>query len=379
MQPNQFEINPQDHKSSFRKVKFTLIGVILLLIAGLMIHFFLKAQHQKQLVTRAETNSIVYVQTTKINRDANNFGITLPSTVQGINEAQIYARANGYVKKWFKDIGTNVKKGDLLAELDIPEVEKQVEEASTNYELAKKAYERWKNLLEQDAVSQQEFDEKLNAFRQTDAVLKRLQKQFEFREVRAPFDGIITKRNINVGDLVNSGNSGVASSLFSISQNKQLKLYAYVPQNMSDLVTVGTPVEVSLNENPDAKIKAIVSKIASAVDTSTRTMQVEILLPEKTSLLPGLYVEVNFKLRNDHRIVIPTKTLLFAVNGINVAVVNNGVVQLKKVVLGIDYGQNVEIKSGISPEDEIILNPPDSIQDGQKVVVQNSSENKSVK
>jgi membrane fusion protein, multidrug efflux system len=379
MQPNQFEINPQDHKSSFRKVKFTLIGVILLLIAGLMIHFFLKAQHQKQLVTRAETNSIVYVQTTKINKDANNFGITLPSTVQGINEAQIYARANGYVKKWYKDIGTNVKKGDLLAELDIPEVEKQVEEASTNYELAKKAYERWKNLLEQDAVSQQEFDEKLNAFRQTDAVLKRLQKQFEFREVRAPFDGIITKRNINVGDLVNSGNSGVASSLFSISQNKQLKLYAYVPQNMSDLVTVGTPVEVSLNENPDAKIKAKVSKIASAVDTSTRTMQVEILLPEKTSLLPGLYVEVNFKLRNDHRIVIPTKTLLFAVNGINVAVVNNGVVQLKKVVLGIDYGQNVEIKSGISPEDEIILNPPDSIQDGQKVVVQNSSENKSVK
>ena len=358
MQPNQFEINPQDHKSSFRKVKFTLIGVVLLLIAGLMIHFFLKAQHQKQLVTRAETNSIVYVQTTKINRDANNFGITLPSTVQGINEAQIYARANGYVKKWFKDIGTNVKKGDLLAELDIPEVEKQVEEASTNYELAKKAYERWKNLLEQDAVSQQEFDEKLNAFRQTDAVLKRLQKQFEFREVRAPFDGIITKRNINVGDLVNSGNSGVASSLFSISQNKQLKLYAYVPQSMSDLVTVGTPVEVSLNENPDAKIKAKVSKIASAVDTSTRTMQVEILLPEKTSLLPGLYVEVNFKLRNDHRIVIPTKTLLFAVNGINVAVVNNGVVQRKKVVLGIDYGQNVEIKSGISPEDEIIMNPP---------------------
>jgi RND family efflux transporter MFP subunit len=178
---------------------------------------------------------------------------------------------------------------------------------------------------------------------------------------------------------VNSGNSGVASSLFSISQNKQLKLYAYVPQSMSDLVTVGTPVEVSLNENPDAKIKAKVSKIASAVDTSTRTMQVEILLPEKTSLLPGLYVEVNFKLRNDHRIVIPTKTLLFAVNGINVAVVNNGVVQRKKVVLGIDYGQNVEIKSGISPEDEIILNPPDSIQDGQKVVVQNSSENKSVK
>jgi RND family efflux transporter MFP subunit len=379
MQPNQFEINPQDHKSSFRKVKATLFGVILLLIAGLMIHFFLKAQHQKQLVIRAETNSIVYVQTTKINKDANNFGITLPSTVQGINEAQIYARANGYVKKWFKDIGTTVKKGDLLAELDIPEVEKQVEEASTNYELAKKAYERWKNLREQDAVSQQEFDEKLNAFRQTDAVLKRLQKQFEFREVRAPFDGIITKRNINVGDLVNSGNSGVASSLFSISQNKQLKLYAYVPQNMSDLVTVGTPVEVSLNENPDAKIKAIVSKIASAVDTSTRTMQVEILLPEKTSLLPGLYVEVNFKLRNDHRIVIPTKTLLFAVNGINVAVVNNGVVKRKKVVLGIDYGQNVEIKSGISTEDEIIMNPPDSILDGQKVVVQNTSENKSVK
>ncbi|MEI6470740.1 MAG: efflux RND transporter periplasmic adaptor subunit [Betaproteobacteria bacterium] len=303
----------------------------------------------------------------------------MPGTIQGVNEAQIYSRANGFVKKWYKDIGQSVKKGDLLAELEIPEVEKQVQEATTNYDLAKKAYLRWQSLRNDDAVSQQELDEKTNTYRQTEAVLKRLQDQLNFREVRAPFDGIIAKRNINIGDLVNTGNTGSAQALFTVSQNTSLKVYAYIPQNYSAKVSVGLPVEVFQTDQPNQKITAKVTKIASTVDPATRTMQAEILLPSKTGFLPGFYVQINFKLDSSGLKIIPTKTLLFSVKGVEVAVVKDGVVERKTVVLGNDYGQNVEIKGGIEADDELIINPPDSIANGQKVIVSPSKAEKSSK
>jgi RND family efflux transporter MFP subunit len=247
-------LNPLNHsrepKPSPNKVKLILIIIAVGLAIGLFLHFFLKHQRYEELVKKSNVTSTIYVQTTPINNQAENIPLSLPGTIQGINEAQIYSRANGYVKKWYKDIGQSVKKGDLLAELEIPEVEKQVQEATTNYELAKKAYLRWQGLRDADAVSQQELDEKTNAYRQTEAVLKRLQDQLNFREVRAPFDGIISKRNINIGDLVNTGNTGSAQSLFTVSQNTSLKVYAYIPQNFSAKVSVGLPVEIFQTDQP---------------------------------------------------------------------------------------------------------------------------------
>jgi RND family efflux transporter MFP subunit len=371
--------SPSEEKASLKNVKSILIMVGVGLAIVLLVHFFLKHQQYQELVKRANTNATVYVQTTRINSQAPNIPLSLPGTVQGINESQIYSRANGFVKKWYKDIGQTVKKADLLAEIEIPEVEKQVEEANTNYELAKKAYLRWQALRDQDAVSQQELDEKTNSYRQTEAVLKRVKDQLQFREVRAPFDGIVSKRNINIGDLVNAGNTGAAQALFTISQNSQLKVYAYIPQNFSSKVSVGLPVEIILTEKPDKKISAKVSKIASAIDPTTRTMQVEILLPKDTGFLPGFYVQINFKLDSKGQTIIPTKTLLFSVNGNEVAVVKNGEVLRKRVILGNDYGQNVEVKSGIEADDELIINPPDSIENGLKVTVSPSQDEKNPK
>ena len=371
--------NFQESKPSQKKVMLILIVIALGFAIGLFLHFFLKHQRYEELVKKSSENSTIYVQTTPINKQAENIPLSLPGTIQGVNEAQIYSRANGFVKKWYKDIGQSVKKGDLLAELEIPEVEKQVQEATTNYDLAKKAYLRWQNLRNDDAVSQQELDEKTNTYRQTEAVLKRLQDQLNFREVRAPFDGIIAKRNINIGDLVNTGNTGSAQALFTVSQNTSLKVYAYIPQNYSAKVSVGLPVEVFQTDQPNQKITAKVTKIASTVDPATRTMQAEILLPSKTGFLPGFYVQINFKLDSSGLKIIPTKTLLFSVKGVEVAVVKDGVVERKTVVLGNDYGQNVEIKGGIEADDELIINPPDSIANGQKVIVSPSKAEKSSK
>jgi hypothetical protein len=371
--------NFQESKPSQKKVTLILIVIALGFAIGLFLHFFLKHQRYEELVKKSSENSTIYVQTTPINKQAENIPLSLPGTIQGVNEAQIYSRANGFVKKWYKDIGQSVKKGDLLAELEIPEVEKQVQEATTNYDLAKKAYLRWQSLRNDDAVSQQELDEKTNTYRQTEAVLKRLQDQLNFREVRAPFDGIIAKRNINIGDLVNTGNTGSAQALFTVSQNTSLKVYAYIPQNYSAKVSVGLPVEVFQTDQPNQKITAKVTKIASTLDPATRTMQAEILLPSKTGFLPGFYVQINFKLDSSGLKIIPTKTLLFSVKGVEVAVVKDGVVERKTVVLGNDYGQNVEIKGGIEADDELIINPPDSIANGQKVIVSPSKAEKSSK
>lgn len=349
-----------------KRIFFIIVGV---LIFGFVTHFVIDYFRYQNLVKQANTNAQTFVQTIKIDADSNQQTLTLPGTIQGINEAQIYSRANGYVKKWYKDIGEPVKTGDLLAVIEIPEVEKQVDEAQTNFNLAKKAYQRWQKLREADAVTQQEFDEKTNAYFQTEAVLKRVKDQLQFRELKAPFDGIVTKRNINVGDLVNTGNTGAGSALYVISQNQHLKVYAYVPQNLATKVYVGMPVEITNSEQPDLKIAAKVTKVSSAVDTATRTMQVEILLPDDSNLLPGYYVQTNFHFDNLGKIIIPTKTLLFGPKGVEVATVKNGVVDRKVVTIGNDFGDKVEITSGVDASDELISNPPEAITSGQKVTV----------
>jgi multidrug efflux pump subunit AcrA (membrane-fusion protein) len=191
---------------------------------------------------RAEQNTIMHVLVTKPAPPAAtgpNTKLVLPGTLLGINESQIYARVNGYVKQWLKDIGETAKKGETLAILDIPEVNKQVEEATANFQLAKTAFERWKRLRAEDAVSQQELDEKTALFKQTEAVLKRLRDLQSFGTVVAPFDGTITRRNVNMGDLVNAGNVGTAQSLFTMANVERLHVYVYLPQDRVSQIKVG--------------------------------------------------------------------------------------------------------------------------------------------
>jgi RND family efflux transporter MFP subunit len=340
---------------------------------GLGKTLFVRTSNAEVLAARAVENTKLHVLVVKPSTTLSNSSarLALPGTLLGINEAQIYARVNGYVQKWFKDIGEAVKKGDTLAVLDIPEVNKQVEEATANFQLAKTAYERWKRLRAEDAVSQQELDEKTALFRQTEAVLKRLRDQQSFGTIVAPFDGTITRRNVNMGDLVNSGNVGTPQSLFTIAHTDTLHVYVYVPQDRASLVRIGDDVEIYLASVPEKAVKGRIARTAGAIDTSTRTMQVDVEVPNTDkALVPGSYVEVALKIAQGNNLIIPTNSLIFGSGGPFVARVVDGKVEKRKVVIGIDYGLQVEVKSGVSADDSLIINPLDSLTDGQTVVVE---------
>jgi RND family efflux transporter MFP subunit len=289
----------------------------------------------------------------------------------GIHEAQIYSRVNGYVKQWLKDIGDTAKKGETLAILDIPEVNKQVEEATANFQLAKTAFERWKRLRAEDAVSQQELDEKTALFRQTEAVLKRLRDLQSFGTVVAPFDGTVTRRNVNMGDLVNAGNVGTAQSMFTMANVDKLHVYVYLPQDRVGQIKVGDEVLIRQNSAPDKPVKGRIARTAGAIDTATRSLQVDIEVPnEGRVLMPGAYIEATLNIAMGNQLIIPTNALIFGAGGPFVATIKDNKILKKKVSLGIDYGLQVEVRAGLTADEDIVLNPLDSITDGQVVKVE---------
>ncbi len=365
--------NDLNRRGVLRKVKITTFVLLALMGLGLGKTLFVRASNAEVLAARAVENTKLNVLVVKPSTTLSNASarLALPGTLLGINEAQIYARVNGYVQKWFKDIGESVKKGDTLAILDIPEINKQVEEATANFQLAKTAYERWKRLRAEDAVSQQELDEKTALFKQTEAVLKRLRDQQSFGTIVAPFDGTITRRNVNMGDLVNSGNVGTPQSLFTLAHTDKLHVYVYVPQDRASLVRVSDEVDIYLANAPEKAVKGRIARTAGAIDTNSRTMQVDVEVPNaEKALMPGSYVEVALKIAPGNNLIIPTNTLIFGSGGPYVARVVDGKIEKRKVSIGIDYGMQVEVKSGVSADDSLIVNPLDSITDGQPVVVQ---------
>jgi len=353
-------LDPEHHRtrgSVVRTACLLALIVVVLLLLGLGRTLFVRWSESHVLEARAAENAVLHVRVIQPRREQGDGRLTLPGTLQGTQEAQIYARTTGYVKQWFKDIGAPVKKGEVLATLDIPEVNRQVEEASANYQLAKTAYERWNRLRREDAVSQQELDEKTSAYRQTEAVLQRLRQQLAFGQVVAPFDGTVTRRNVNMGDLVNAGNGGSAQAMFSMAQTDKLHVYAYVPQDRAAQVRVGDAVDILQASAPDKPVKARIARSANAIDLNSRTLQVDIEIPNpQHSLLPGSYVEVALMLKAGETLVLPTNTLLFGAAGPQVALVKDGKV--------------VEIKTGVTADDQVIVNPPDAIAPEQAVAVE---------
>jgi RND family efflux transporter MFP subunit len=371
----EFHLHGATRESSRSKVvrtaRWVAVIVVVLLLLGLGRALLARRANADMLATRAAESATLQVRVVQPSASGYESKLTLPSALQGIYEAQIYARTNGYVKQWFKDIGQPVKKGDLLATLDIPDVNKQVEEAKANFDLAKIAYERWSKLREHDAVSQQEYDEKVAAYQQTEAVLKRLRDQQDFGKVLAPFDGIVTRRNVDNGDLVNAGNGGTAQALFALAQIDRLRLYAYVPQSRAAQVRVGDSVDILRSEAADKQVKGRIVRTAGAIDPATRTLQIEIQMPNADhSLLPGAYVDIALTLKSSGGLILPTNALLFSAAGSRVAIIQpDGKVRLQTVTLGTDYGHDIEIKTGLKSDDKVVMNPPDSISDGQSVAI----------
>ncbi|OHX12841.1 hypothetical protein BI347_04490 [Chromobacterium sphagni] len=354
-----------------RKTRIAAAIILILLLAGLARTLLVRRANTEALASDAASHATLVVSVVSPKPGHGDARLTLPATLQGMAEAQIYARTSGYIKRWYKDIGQPVKKGDLLAELDIPDIDKQVQEARANLELAKTAWLRWKTLRAQDAVSQQELDEKESAYKQADAEFKRLRDQQDFARVTAPFDGIVTRRNIDTGSLVNAGNGGSAQALFATAQIDKLHLYVYVPQAQAGDIRVGEKVDILRQEAPGRPVKGKVARTAGAIDPATRTLQVEVEVANADhGLLPGQYVDTALKLPKGNSLTLPTNTLQFGAKGSRVAVVDvHNRVRLQTVELGTDYGHEVEIKAGLQAGDKVIVNPPDSINNGQAVAI----------
>jgi len=373
-----------DPKRTLRRAGVLTVAVLLGLglLAGRMV--FIRISSAKTLESQVAERNKSYVRVTQPSSTPETQKVVLPGTLQGYVQAPIAARASGYLKKWYRDIGSRVKQGELLAEIETPEIDQQLsqaiaarQQAASSLALASSTFERWEALKKRDAVSQQELEEKRSADQQAranlaaaDANVERLRQLEGFKRVLAPFAGVITKRNVDVGDLIDAGGAP-GRALFVLAQTDPLRVYVNVPQSYAHLVRPGQEVIVTQQELRGANFKGEIVRTAGAIDAQTRTMQVEVMLANKDGkLLPGAYVQVALPLAGTGALTVPTNVLLFRGEGPRIAVVGpDGKVQLRAVKLGRNFGQVIELLEGAGPDDKLVLNPADSLNDGDPVVI----------
>jgi RND family efflux transporter MFP subunit len=369
-------------KQAMRRARMLVFAVVVVLALGAGRTIFSRISNAKALEAGTVEHARQYVRVTLPKSSDVGQNLSLPGTLQGYVQSPIAARASGYVKKWYKDIGSRVEKGELLAEIETPEIDQQLtqavaarDQASSSLSLAKSTMERWEALRKKDAVSQQELDERRSNDAQArsnlaaaDANVGRLKQLEGFKRVTAPFAGVITRRNVDTGDLIDAGGGRV---MFVLTQTDPLRVYVNVPQSYAQLVKEGQEVTVGQSELAGQAFKGKIARTAAAIDIATRTMQVEITLPNpEGTLLPGAYVQVKLPLLASKGFSIPTNALLIRAEGVRVAVVDgNGRVTLKTIRIGRNYGENVEVLDGITGSEQLVLNPPDSMAEGDQVAI----------
>ena len=360
----------------------TMIAVAALLISGI----WSRVRARAALNTETAQAALTAVSVVSPKQTAPAEEIILPGNVQPYISSPIYARTNGYLKKWYFDIGAHVKQGELLAVIETPEVDQQLEQARSNLltaqanlELASITKTRYQGLLKSNAVSQQDVDNAVGTYNANNAIVeadKAAVQQYSalvsFEKVYAPFDGVITARNTDIGALINSGSSSnVKTDLFHIAQPGKLRVYVNVPEEYSRGIKVGMTADLSLAEFPGRKFQGKLVRAADDINLTTRTLLVEIDVDNPTgTLLTGSYAEVHLGVPTQaSTFLIPVNTLLFRTEGLRVGVVKDRKVELTAVVPGHDFGNQIEIVSGLKPHDQVIVNPPDSIVSGQEVQI----------
>jgi RND family efflux transporter MFP subunit len=362
-----------------RATRIAALVVLLLLGIGAAHTVFVRIANAGALAAEATGNARQYVKTGQAKRGGAQQTLSLPGTLTGQQQSPISARASGYLKRWTRDIGSVVRKGELLAEIETPEIDQQLgqalaarDQAAAGLALTRSTAQRWEGLRLQDVVSQQDLDEKRNAVTQSQANLaaaeanvQRLRQLENFKRVVAPFAGVITQRNVDTGGLIDG-----SRPLFVLSQTDLLRVVVAVPQAFAHRVTVGQAVVVTQGELAGRKFPGQVARTAAAIDPATRTMQVEIALTNADGrLLPGAYVQVALPLSASTALVAPTNALLFRAEGASVAVVDaQGRVVLRRVGVGRNFGETFEVLAGLTESDRLVLNPPDGLADGQVVV-----------
>jgi RND family efflux transporter MFP subunit len=367
--------------------------VVIVVLAVIFGGILPRVKARAALKTETDDMAVPTVSVVRPTRTAPAQEVVLPANVQAFVDAPIYARTNGYLKKWYADIGTHVKQGQLLAEIDTPEVNQQLQQAKAdlatseaNLHLSQITAERYAGLLKSDSVSKQEADNAEGDYAAKKATVesaeynvKRLQDLQSFQKIYAPFSGVISARNTDVGALIDSGSSGGSrTEMFHIVSPDKLRVYVNVPEIDSRAAKPGLKAQLILNEYPDHPFEGTLVRTANAIDQSSRTLLVEIDVNNTTGqLLAGSYAEVHLKLPSSgSAFLIPVNTLLFRSEGLRIGVVNNGQVTMMPLTIGRDYGDTVEVVSGLKGDENIIVNPPDSVVSGEKVrVVQKNQPN----
>ena len=388
-------MNSNSSSSAKPPIRLTRIAqiVVALVIIGLLIGFVPRWIHRHQLLAETRADSTPTVDVVSPTAAKPDFGTPLPAEVQAFVQASIHARASGYLKNWFVDIGEHVTNGQMLAEIDTPELDQQLaqakaelDQANASLELAKTTADRWTELLKTASVSEQETAEKTADYtlkqanvEAAHANVQRLEDLKNFDRVTASFDGTVTLRNTDIGQLI-SANSG--PELFRLAQTNPLRVYVRVPQPLVHTIAPGQKAELTFQELQGRTFEATVTRTAGAVDPSSRTLQVELQVANpRGEILAGSYAQVRFTEATDpHVLTLSDNALVFRAQGMQVAVVgSDNKVQMRSIKLGRDFGNVVEVLSGLQPGDRAIVNPPDSIADGMTVQISQPAETNSAK
>jgi RND family efflux transporter MFP subunit len=380
----------EPQRASSKNASWIGLGVVALIAVAILAFVIFsgisdRAKASSALKHETLQSSVLTVAVTRPVRSAAGEEVILPGNMQAFIDTPIWARATGYLRKWYVDIGGHVKAGQLLAIIESPEVDKQLEQAKAsretadaNYRFAASTAKRYIDLLKTDSVAKQETDQMVSASAAQKATLdamtqnvKRLEQMQSFERVYAPFDGVITARNVDVGALIDAGANTPGKELFHEGQINTLRTYVNVPEMYSGAAQPGVKAYLTLDAYPDRTFTGTVVRNANAIDMASRTLLVEVDVKNPTGeLLPGSYVSVHLKIPSKITgFVIPANALVFQSKGLQVAVVRNGRVALVPIKIGHDYGDTVEVVSGLGPDDEVIVDPSDSITDGEPVQV----------
>jgi len=381
----QIERPPDLPPAPASRAKIIVGAVLLVLITAGVVTFLTRREEAAALAKETDAIAIPTVAVVQPAKGPADDELILPGNLLAFVESPIFARTSGYLLKWYKDMGSHVEKGELLAVIDTPEVDQELSQARAGREqikaalgLAKISADRWENLRKTDSVSQQEADQQTSGYEQAkanlaaaDANVRRLEELESFKNVYAPFTGIVTRRNVDPGALINAGSSAGAQ-MFNIARIDTLRVYVSVPQAYAPMMKTGGKATVTLQEFPKQQFTGTIARTADAIDQSTRTLLTEVDVPNKDGrLLPGSYGQVHFAIGTSvPRITIPVNAMLFRAEGPQVAVVgDDDKVALHSIVIGRDFGNTIEILGGVEPTDRVIINPSDSLEVGQQVHV----------
>jgi RND family efflux transporter MFP subunit len=372
-------------------IRIAAIAVTVIVLCAIAYRLIGRNTDENQLADATKSNATPTVSVIQPTVTGMSSEIALPGNTQAFDDTPIYARTSGYLKQWFVDIGQHVAKGQLMATIETPELDEQLQVAQADLKstqadlnLANTTSDRYQNLLKLDSVSKQETDvavsgaaAKRAAMEAAEANVRRLQQLQSFERIYAPYSGTVTQRNTDIGDLINSGSSSTsntAKELFHVASVQELRVFVAVPEVYAPDIRNGDTATLTLDEYPGQTFTGTVTRNSGAIDSGSRTLNVEVDLDNRDGkLLPGAYVFVHFKVPMQSRqLSVPSNTLLFRSEGMQVGLVRGGHVHLQRVTIGKDNGKSVEIASGLSANDQVILDPSDSLAEGQAVQVSNT-------